>query len=55
MFDLLSDYEGEQAAIALATAPDGRGPVAAIERAFGARIDSIDAEWRLHLGRLASA
>lgn len=54
VFDLLSTYEGEQAAIALATAPDGRGPARALERAFGARLESIDAEWRLHLGRLAS-
>ena len=54
VFDLLSEYEGERAAVALATSPDGRGPASAIERAFGARLDSIDAEWRLHLGRLAS-
>lgn len=54
VFDLLCEYEGERAAIALATAPDRGGPVAALERAFGARADSIDAEWRLHLGRLAS-
>jgi len=53
VFDLLTEYEGETAAVQLATAPDGRGPAAAIERAFGARLDSVDAEWRLHLGRLA--
>jgi hypothetical protein len=54
VFDLLCDFEGEAAAVALATGPDGRGPVFAIERAFGARIESIDAEWRLHLGRLGA-
>lgn len=54
VFDLLTEYEGESAALQLATAPDGRGPAAALERAFGARLDSVDAEWRLHLGRLAS-
>jgi hypothetical protein len=54
VFDLLGEYEGEHAALALATAPDAREPRTAIERAFGARLDSIDAEWRLHLGRLAS-
>jgi len=54
VFDLLSEYEGEEAALELATAPDRRDPHAAIERAFRARLGSIDAEWRLHLARLAS-
>jgi len=54
VFDLLCEYEGEEAAVRLATAPDGRGPSVAIERAFGARLESVDAEWRLHLGRRAS-
>jgi hypothetical protein len=54
VFDLLCEHHGEPAAVALASAPDGRGPVASIERAFGARLHSVDAEWRLHLGRLAA-
>jgi hypothetical protein len=55
IFDLLGAREGEAAALALATAPDGRGPAAAIERAFAARFESVDAEWRLHLARLAGS
>ncbi len=54
IFDLLAEEHGEDAAIALATRPDGRGSVPALERAFGARLISIEGEWRSHLAWLGS-
>jgi hypothetical protein len=55
VFDLLAEQRGESAALTLATVLDAKGPGAAIERAFGARLVSIEGEWRSHLARLASA
>jgi hypothetical protein len=55
IFDLLAEERGEGAALTLATQLHPKGPGAAVERAFGARLMSVEGEWRSHLARLASA
>lgn len=55
VFELLGDQLGEEAAIRLATRLNPRGPVSALEHAFGARLVSIEGEWRSHLSWLASS
>jgi hypothetical protein len=55
VIDLLAELHDERAVIALATRLPSQGPRFALERAFDARLGSVDAEWRLHLSRLATA
>jgi hypothetical protein len=52
--ELLAARAGEDAVVALLTEPPDRGPDWAIERAFGARLVNIDAEWRAHLARISA-
>jgi hypothetical protein len=53
--DLLAGAEGEAAVTALARRRPAGDPRAVIERAFGARLINIDAEWRTHLAAMATA
>jgi hypothetical protein len=52
--ELLAAREGEDAVAEMLTRLPAQGPQWAIERAFGARLVNIDAEWRAHLARLAA-
>jgi hypothetical protein len=53
--ELLAAREGEAAVVAMLTRLPADGPGRALERAFGARLENIDAEWRTHLARLGSS
>ena len=52
--ELLRAREGDAAVTRLLTTLPAQGPQWAIERAFGARFENIDAEWRSHLARISA-
>jgi hypothetical protein len=52
--ELLAAREGEDVVAALLAELPARGPEWAIERAFGARLVNVDAEWRAHLARISA-
>ena len=53
--DLLAAREGEDAVLKLLMQLPAQGPRWAIERAFGARFENIDAEWRARLAQILAA
>lgn len=50
--ELLAREEGDDAVVALLARPATRGPGEALQRAFGARLVSIEGEWRTCLSAL---
>ena len=53
LIELLADAEGEQAVVGLCERLGRGGPREVLERAFGARLVSIEGEWRAYLAELA--
>jgi hypothetical protein len=54
VFELLAELEGEPAVVELAARRAGGGSGHALERAFGARLVSIEGEWRSFLSGLGA-